>query len=92
MPAVLIAILRWFIGFSIAKVVMSLAVGIVSYTIIQYFFDKYINLALGQISLMGDVAALMAIAQLDHAISVVFGALSIKGFMIATKIAVGARG
>lgn len=92
MPAIIIVILRWFIGFSIAKVLVSLAIGVVSYSIVQYFFDKYINLALSQINYMGDTAQLMAIAQLDHAISVVIGALSIKGFMMATKIAVGARG
>lgn len=82
-------LLKWFAGYTIASFFAKLFVGIVSYTIVQYFFDKYINLALGQISLMGDVAAFMAIAQLDHAISVVIGALSIRGFMMATKIAIG---
>ena len=92
MPIVIAAILRWFVGFAVAKFFVSLAIGLVSYSIVQYFFDKYINLALQQISLMGDVAALMAIAQLDHAISVIIGALSIKGFMMATKLAIGSRG
>ncbi|OLF35456.1 DUF2523 family protein [Psychrobacter sp. Cmf 22.2] len=92
MPAIIVAILRWFVGFAVAKFFVSLAIGVVSYSIIQYFFDKYINLALQQISYMGDVAQLMAIAQLDHAISVVIGALSIKGFMMATKAAIGVRG
>ena len=92
MPVIIVAILRWFVGFAVAKFFVSLAIGLVSYSIVQYFFDKYINLALQQISLMGDVAALMAIAQLDHAISVVIGALSIKGFIMATKLAVGSRG
>lgn len=92
MPVIIIAILRWFVGFAVAKFFVSLAIGLVSYSIVQYFFDKYINLALQQISLMGDVAALMAIAQLDHAISVIIGALSIKGFFMATKLAIGSRG
>lgn len=92
MPAIILVILRWFAGFAIAKFFVSLAIGVISYSIVQYFFDKYINLALQQISYMGDVAQLMAIAQLDHAISVVIGALSIKGFMMATKAAIGVRG
>lgn len=92
MPAIILAILRWFAGFAIAKFFVTLAIGVISYSIVQFFFDKYINLALGQISRMGDVAQLMAIAQLDHAISVVIGALSIKGFMMATKAAIGVRG
>ena len=92
MPILIAAILKWFVGFAVAKFFVSLAIGLVSYSIVQYFFDKYINLALQQISLMGDVAALMAIAQLDHAISVIIGALSIKGFIMATKLAIGSRG
>lgn len=92
MPAIIIAILRWFVGFAVAKVFMSLAIGIISYSIVQYFFDKYINAALSQINYMGDVGALMAIAQLDHAISIIIGALTIRGFLIATKVAIGARG
>lgn len=92
MPAIIIAILRWFLGFAIAKFFVSLAIGVISFSIVQYFFDKYINQALQQITYMGDVASLMAIAQLDHAISIVIGALSIKGFMMATKAAIGVRG
>ena len=83
--------LRWFVGFAIAKAFISLAVGIVSYSIIQFIFDKYINAALSQIAYMGDVAAIIAIAQLDHAISIVIGALTIKGFLMAAKITLGAR-
>ena len=92
MPAIIVAILKWFVGFAVAKAFVSLAIGLVSYSIVQFFFDKYINLALQQVALMGDVAALMAIAQLDHAVSVVIGALSIKGFFMATKLALGSRG
>lgn len=92
MPAIIIAILRWFLGFAIAKFFVSLAIGVISFSIVQYFFDKYINKALQQITYMGDVASLMAIAQLDHAISIVIGALSIRAFMMATKAAIGVRG
>ncbi len=79
-------------GLNYTRAFVSLAIGLVSYSIVQFFFDKYINLALQQVALMGDVAALMAIAQLDHAVSVVIGALSIKGFFMATKLALGSRG
>lgn len=89
MVQVIAVLLRWFAGFAIAKVFIALAVGLVSFTIVQFFFDKYINAALSQINYMGDAAALMGIAQLDTAISIIMGALSIKAFMAATKVGLG---
>lgn len=91
MPALIMTLLRWFAGFAIAKFFVSLAIGLVSFSIVQYFFDKYINGALQQVGHMGNALQLMSIAQLDHAISIVIGALTIRAFMSATKLAVGSR-
>lgn len=91
MPAFIVLILKWFAGFAVAKVFLSLAIGLFTFTIVQFFFDKYVNAALAQINYMGDAAALMGIAQLDTAISIIMGALSIKAFMMAAKVAVGRK-
>ncbi|OOS21601.1 DUF2523 family protein [Moraxella lincolnii] len=87
--ALLPTLLKWFTGFAIAKFFVSLAVGIFTYSIIQYFFDQYINSAMQQIGYMGDVAALIGISQLDTALSIVMGALSIRAFILSTKMALG---
>ena len=82
-------LLRWFAGFMLAKFFISLAIGIFTYSIVQYFFDQYINGALQQFQYIGDVAKFMAIAQLDKSISIIMGALSIRAFMQSVKVAFG---
>lgn len=90
--ALLPALFRWLVSYAIAKFFISLAVGIFTYSIIQYFFDKYINAAMQQLNYIGDVANFMAIARLDTAISIVIGAMSIRAFMQATKVVLGKQG
>lgn len=92
MPAIIVTILKWFTGFALAKFFTKLAIGIISYSIVQFFFDKYINQAFKQLTYMGDLVNYLAIAQADHAISIIIGALSIKGFMKAASIGVSRQG
>lgn len=86
MPAILVILLGWFTKYLIFKALFYLGVGVGSYAIVQYFFDAYINAGLAQIGgLPSDLTYLIGIAHLDHAISIVIGALSIRAFMTAMK-------
>lgn len=86
MPALLVVLLTWFTKYLVVKALVLLGIGVASYTIIQYLFDKYINAGLVQLGAMGsDLSYLIGIAHIDHAISIVLGAMSVRAFLIAVK-------
>lgn len=86
MPALLIIVLGWFTKYLIFRALFYLGVGIGSYVIVQYFFDAYINAGLAQIGgLPADLTYLIGIAHIDHAISIVIGALSIRALITSMK-------
>lgn len=86
MPAVIVLILGWFTKYLIFKALFYIGVGIGSYAIVQFFFDKYINAGLAQIGgLPADLSYLIGIAHIDHAISIVIGAMSIRAFIVSMR-------
>lgn len=89
MPVILVTLLTWFARFLVIKALVLLGVGVFSYAIIQYMFDKYVNQGLAQIGALGsDMAMFIGISHLDHAISIVLGAMSVRAFMSAMKVAI----
>ncbi len=86
MPAVIVLILGWFTKYLIFKALLYLGVGIGSYVIIQMFFDKFINAGLAQIGgLPQDLVYLIGIAHIDHAISIVISAMSIRALIVSMR-------
>lgn len=86
MQAVIVTILVWFTRFLILKVLITLGLAVVSYAIIQYLFDKYVNTGLSYLGSMGgDISAFIGIAHLDHALSIILGAYSVRASIIAAK-------
>ncbi|GAA0325006.1 DUF2523 family protein [Psychrobacter aestuarii] len=86
MPAVIVLILTWFTRYLILKVIAIVGVAVGSYAIIQTFFDKYVNAGLAQLGGMpSDLMGLVGIAHIDHAISIVLGAMSVRAFITAAR-------
>lgn len=86
MPAIILMVLTWFTRYLILKFLVLLGIGVASYTIVQYFFDKYVNAGLSQLGSMGnDFSYFIGLSHLDHAISIVLGAMSVRAFMMAAK-------
>lgn len=86
MPVLIAVVLTWFARYLILKVLAVVGVAVGSYAIIQTFFDKYVNAGLAQIGGMpSDLMGLVGIAHIDHAISIVLGAMSVRAFITAAK-------
>jgi hypothetical protein len=86
MPAVLITILSWFGRYIVLKALAVLGLAVGSYAIIQTFFDKYVNAGLAQLGGMpADLIYLVGISHLDHAISIVLGAMAVSAIISASK-------
>lgn len=86
MPAIVVTILVWFTRYLILNFLLMLGLAVVSYSIIQYLFDKYVNAGLAYLGSMGgDMSAFIGIAHLDHALSIVLGAYSVRASIIAAK-------
>lgn len=88
----LITILTWFTRYLVIKSLAILGLGIASYAIIQYLFDRYVNAGLSALGGMpADITNLIAVAHLDHAISIVLGAMSVRAFIYAVRTVVGGK-
>ena len=82
----LYSILAWFARFFVTKVLAMLAVGVFTYAIVQFFFEKYVNAGLQQMGgLPADAWARVTIAKLDQALSIILGAWAIRAAIAAFK-------
>ncbi len=82
--------LKWLVGYAIGKFFLTLGVGMFTFSIVQYFFKQYVNSALSSLGSVGhDFVAYMGICQLDNAISVYIGALTVKAFIRTVKTGLG---
>lgn len=79
-------ILAWFARYFVTKVIAMLAVGVFTYAIVQYFFEKYINAGLSGLGgLPADAWNLIALARLDQCLSIILGAWAIRAAIAAFK-------
>lgn len=79
-------ILAWFVRYAVLKIFSLLALGVVTYSIVQFFFEKYVNKGLMQIGgIPADAWALITIANLDQCLSIILGAWSIRAAIAAFK-------
>lgn len=79
-------ILAWFARFLVSKVLVMLAVGVFTYAIVQFFFEKYINTGLQMMGgLPADAWGYVTLLKLDQSISVILGAWSIRAAIAAFK-------
>lgn len=86
---ILYTILAWFARYAVLKVIALLAVGVFTYSIVQFFFEKYVNTGLSMIGgLPADAWALISLAKLDKAISIYLGAWSIRAAIATFKTVV----
>ena len=82
----LYSILAWFARFFVTKVLAMLAVGVFTYAIVQFFFEKYINTGLQMMgALPSDAWAYVTLFKLDKSISVILGAWAIRAAIAAVK-------
>lgn len=90
MGALLTKVLQFFFTSAFVKqIIVSLGIGVVTYgvplVVMQYFLNKFLSsFTLGTVPAMA--IALMHIAKLDTAISIVIGAYFVKLHMAATNL------
>lgn len=86
---ILYTILAWFARYLVLKTIALFAIGIFSFSIVLYMFERYVNQGLAQMGgIGGDLSGLIGVAQLDKAISIVLGAYAVKGAIYALRVAV----
>lgn len=79
-------ILAWFVRYAVLKIFAILSVGVFTYAIVQFFFEKYVNQGLSHIGgIPADAWALITIANLDKCLSIILGAWSIRAAIAAFK-------
>lgn len=79
-------LLAWFARYILLKFFSLFLVGLFTYSIVQFFFEKYVNVGLSQMGgIPADAWSLIAIAKLDHCLSIILGAWSIRASIAAFK-------
>lgn len=62
------------------------AIGLVTYSIVEKLFWRYINHAIAELSGIGALSYLINLSRLDDAISVIIGAMAMRASIIAMTI------
>lgn len=90
MPAFLAPILIWVLSSAIAKIFVSLGIGLITYTGILALVREFLDQSQGFLSqLPSEILALLHIAGVDQALSIIGGALLTRAAINAAKVSVG---
>lgn len=89
MGKILTVVLSWFstaLISTILKWLFSGTVGLISYSIVQALFWKYINNGLNELSSSADFSFVLNLSRLDEAISIIIGALGMRASLLAMTV------
>lgn len=90
MPALLAPLLIWILSSALAKILFSIGIGFMTYTGIQALVEQFLDASTGFLSqLPSEILALLHIAGVDQAISIIGGALLTRAAIQAAKVSVG---
>lgn len=74
------------IASKLLKKLFSVGIGLVTFSVVQTMFDKYLAKFLNSMQFTADLMALMNISKLDVCISIVLGAYTVRAMLIALKV------
>jgi len=90
MPALLAPLLIWILSSAVAKVLVALGIGFMTYSGILALVETFLDQSTGFLSqLPVEILSLMHLAGVDQALSIIGGAMLTRAAIQAAKVSVG---